>query len=63
MAKLLLTKNYYIVLADVAQLVGVLSHTLKDFKSDSQSGHDPRFRVQFPVGAHMGDTQIMSPSH
>ena len=43
--ELIVKKNSYIALADVAQLVGVLSHEQKGQGFDSQSGHMSRSRV------------------
>ena len=47
----------------VAQLVGVLSHTPKGCKFNFQSGHAPRLRVQSQVGACTQGNRVIVPPH
>ena len=50
--KIALKNNTILALASVAQLVGMLSHTLKSCRFDSRSGHIPGCRFDPPVGVH-----------
>ena len=47
----------------VAQLVGVLSHTPKGCRFNFQSGHAPRLRVQSQVGACTQGNRVIVPPH
>lgn len=51
-----------LALGEVAHLVDTSSCGLKGHSFNSQSGHIPRVRVWFPVGAHARGTQLTFPS-